>query len=144
MIFNLKFLGSLKLAIEYLNRLGQQGLMVKIVIFRPIRTLKQNAYLHLCINYFGARLGYTTDEAKTLIKRELGYYYVKNGHKFIKKTSMMNIDEMSKFIREFKDYCVEKAGFSLPDAELYAKDLKYQVEINNEIESNRRYLDGNY
>jgi len=82
------------------------------------RTVNQNKYLHVLFTIFGNEFGYTVDEAKTIIKRELGYIYEKRGQAFLEHTSDMSVDKLSRFIDRFRDFSAHM-GCYLPDAKQY-------------------------
>lgn len=118
---------------EYFNRLIEQGARIEIIKKNPKRSLQHNAYLHVLFSMYGLELGYTLEEAKTLIKRELGYFYEKNGVKFLVKTSGMDSKELSDFINKFRNLS-SKQGYYLPEPHEITDSL------TNYIESQKQYL----
>lgn len=103
---------------EKLDRHIKRGEQIEIKLFRKKRTLKQNAYLHILFTIFGVEFGYSIEEAKTVVKREFGFYYEKNGMKFLRSTADLNTEELSSFIERFRNFSLEQ-GCVLPTAEEY-------------------------
>ena len=101
---------------------------------KPKRSLNQNAYLHVLFSLFGINFGYTIEESKTLIKRELGYFYTKNGQKFLSHTSEMDSGQLTTFIEKFRNYS-SGLGCYLPSADEYKCNYAYfdRQIIDNEI-----------
>ena len=100
------------------------------------RSLKHNAYLHVCITLFAIEFGYSLEEAKTLLKREGGLIYQKNGKSFLKQTRSMDSKELSDFIEWIRNYS-GKNGLYIPDAEEY---LQHQIEIDKTINQFKNQL----
>lgn len=104
---------------------------------RPVRTIHQNKYLHVCINLFAIHFGYTLEEAKTHLKRSCGFMtYDKNGETFLTGTSTLNTLELTKFIDWIRTYSHDN-GCYIPTAEEY---IVHQFDIEKEIEANQSYL----
>jgi len=120
-----------------LNKLKDTGAIVELKALKPQRTIQQNKYLHVLFALFGIEFGYTLDEAKTLLKRECSFMtYEKNGKKFLRHTSKMQTDELTKFIDWFRTYSAQQ-GLCL----LTSEEYKYNsVSIDNEINRHKEYL----
>lgn len=111
--------------------------VVELKLRRKERTISQNKYLHVIIDYFGSHFGYTTKEAKEFLKKESNLlYYEKKGRKFLKSTSELDTKEMSDFIEWIITFSA-KQGLYIPSSKEYLED---QVRINREIHNNRQYL----
>lgn len=120
-----------------LNKLKSDGSVVELTKVTPKRTIQQNKYIHVLFSLFGMEFGYTLDEAKTLLKRECSWCtYEKNGKKFLRHTSQMQTDELTKFIEWIRNYSAQ-AGLYLPTSEEY---LEAQIYIDNQINSHKEYL----
>lgn len=101
------------------------------------RSLNLNAFLHVCISIFAIELGYTLEEAKTLLKRSCDFMiYEKNGQKFLRKTSKMDNKECSEFVSWIRNYA-SKQGIYIPDASEY---LENKFNIDKEIDKHKQYL----
>lgn len=104
---------------------------------REARSIKHNAYLHVCISLFAIEFGYTLKESKTLLKRECSFMiYEKNGKRFLKETSKQDSKELSYFIEWIRNYSAQK-GLYIPDAEEYKSN---KFNIDRQIDSNKAYL----
>ena len=115
----------------------EQGKKVELKIVRETRTLKQNAYLHVCITLFAIEFGYTIEESKTHLKRNCHFMrYDKNGETYLKRTRDMNTEELTKFIEWLRNYSAEQ-GCVIPSAEEYKEN---QFNIDREISKFREYL----
>lgn len=101
------------------------------------RTIQQNKYLHVCITLFAIEFGYTLEESKTLLKRLCDFMkYEKNGNKFLKKTSLLDSSELTKFIEWIRNYAGVN-GLYIPTSEEY---ISNRFEIDKEIEKSKQYL----
>jgi len=120
-----------------LNKLKDTGSVVELKAVKQPRTIQQNKYLHVLFALFGIEFGYTLDEAKTLLKRECSFMtYEKNGKKFLRHTSKMQTDELTKFIDWFRTYSAQQGLYLLTSDE-----YKYNsVSIDNEISKHKEYL----
>lgn len=120
-----------------LNKLKGDGAMVELTKINPRRTILQNRYIHVLFALFGIEFGYTLDEAKTFLKRECSFMtYEKAGTKFLRHTSQMQTDELTKFIDWVRTYSAQQ-GLYLPTPDEYREGQAY---IDNQIESHSEYL----
>lgn len=120
-----------------LNKLKADGSVVELKKLNPRRTIQQNSYIHVLFSLFGIEFGYTLDEAKTFLKRECHWMqYEKNGTKFLRHTSTMQTDELTKFIEWIRNYSAQK-GLYMPTPDEYREGQAY---IDNMIESHKEYL----
>lgn len=137
MKYNLSNDAEFQQALEYVHKLAEKGKVVDIVKKEYNRSLPQNAYLHLLLSAFAVHFGYTLEEAKTIYK-ELNkdiYWYKKKGRVFLRSSSDLDKEEMAKTIDKFMEKSAE-GGYELP----LATNQEYMRQIENEIESQRRYL----
>lgn len=124
-------------AFRYFTSLSNKKCLVEIKKIIPNRSLRQNAYLHLLIGYFGVHFGYTAEEAKQRYKeinRSI-YAYDKNSRVFWHSSSDLSVEDMTKSIDVFRQKSSEN-GCPLPPAD----DPGWLREIENEIEHNNYYL----
>lgn len=128
-------------AYTYLAQLVVDKKIVNIKRVSPVRSLRQNAYLHLLLGAFGAHFGYTLDEAK-LIYKQLNsslYEYTKEvrgkTHTFWRSSAALTKDEMTKSIDVLREWSA-KGGFPLP----LATDKEWLQEMENLIEQNEGLL----
>lgn len=134
MIFRLQNADDRDRAKAYVSKLFKAEADVEIKRVQKPRTINQNKYLHVLFTLFGMEFGYTPEESKILIKRELGYTYKKNNQTFLEHTSEMSVDKLSRFIDRFRDFSAH-LGCYLPDAnqyqDHYAEILKYAETSKN-------------
>lgn len=122
-----------------LNKLKADGSVVELKKLNPRRTIPQNSYIHVLFSLFGIEFGYTLEESKTLLKRECPWMtYEKAGSKFkfLRHTSTMQTDELTKFIEWIRTYSAQK-GLYMPTPDEYREGQAY---IDNMIESHKEYL----
>lgn len=83
------------------------------------RTPNQNNYLHLILAFYGLEVGYSLQEMKDILKRDICpdvFEYDKGGHKFYRSTASLDTMEMAKAIHQLKHHAAIH-GCKLPDAE---------------------------
>ena len=137
MKYNLENSFDVERAKTYFNKLLSDKSKIEIIKNREVRTIKQNAYLHVCITLFGINFGYTIEEAKTHLKRTCNFMtYEKNNEKFLRKTSELDTLELTVFIDWIRNYSSDN-GCYIPDANEY---LMNKFEIDKEIEKNNLHL----
>lgn len=128
---------DLKRAETYFNKLKEGEKFIELKEVKKIRTLKQNAYLHVCITLYAIHFGYKLYETKIDLKRACPFMrYEKDGAYYLKQTSKMDTKELGEFIDWIIDYAGVEGCF-IPDAEDY---LKQQFEIDKEISRHKSYL----
>lgn len=124
-------------AFEYLTELAAKEVEVEVKRVSRTRSLRQNAYLHLLIGYFGVHFGYTIEEAK-IVYKEMNlqvYQYFKKGRTFLRSSAELTSEEMAQTIDRFREQS-KGAGCPLPAA----TDQGWLREIENEIERAKYYL----
>ena len=134
MIYDLSKDIDINKANERFNFLIKNKKTIELKEKRKKRSINQNSYLHVLFALFGLEYGYSLDESKTLIKRELKYFYKKNDHIFLVKTSKMNSKELTIFIEKFRNYSSVN-GLYLPTSKEYLTNYTEfdRLIINNEI-----------
>ena len=124
-------------AAAYFEKLMDKNSKIEIKKIYPKRTGDQNSYLHVLFSMYGLEFGYTIDEAKVVIKRDLGYIYEKNGVKFLEHTSEMSTLQLTDFIKKFRNLSSTQ-GLYLPEPH----EVTY--EMLNELEKHQIYLEGKF
>jgi hypothetical protein len=125
---------AFKTRLEYLLN---KRLKVELKQIRQSRSIKHNAYLHVCITLFAIEFGYTLVESKTLLKRECSFMiYEKSSNVFLKQTSKMNSKELTDFIDWIRIYA-SRQGLYIPTSKEY---LENKFNIDRQIDSNRTYF----
>ena len=146
----MKFDGNIELEAKqarvYLNKLITDGSKFEIVKKKQQRTIKQNAYLHVCIEMYAVNFGLTLEEAKTDLKRDCPY------HDFTRYTKVNKVTGKSKlYLTSTKNYTTAEAtkfidwlrtfssqhGCYIPTSQEY---LENKFAIDKEIERNRQFL----
>ena len=129
-----------KKARTYLENLIKEGSRFEIVKKNKQRTIKQNAYLHVCITLYGIHFGLSIAEAKTDLKRDCPYHdftrYQKNGRLYLASTSNYTTDQAGMFIDWLRTYA-GKNGCYIPTSEEY---LENKWSIDKDIERNKEFL----
>lgn len=121
-------------AFAYLTELVGKEALVEIRRNYPVRTLNQNAYLHLILSAFADNFGYTADEAKQVYKEVNAniYRYDKKGRTFWRSSADLTKDEMAKSIDIFRLKSAEQ-GYDLP----LATDQEWLRSLANKVEQSR-------
>lgn len=119
------------------DELKKTGSKVDFTKIGQNRTVKINKYLHVCINLYAIEFGYTSNEAKTDLKRYCSFMtYEKNGQKYLVETSKQTNEECSKFIEWIRNYASNQ-GLYIPDADEYKNN---RFEIDKEIDKYKTHL----
>ena len=126
---------SSKLQFYYDQVKSYEGIVELKKILKP-RTINQNKFLHVLITLFGIEVGYTIEEAKTLLKRNCSFMiYEKKNEQFLRRTRDMNTKELADFITWIRNFAGLQ-GIYLPTADDYKRNW---TEIEMTIESNKHY-----
>ena len=137
MKYDLKDPGDKAAFLHLFNYLLENEKQVELKECRKKRTIKQNAYLHVCITLFAIETGYTISEAKTILKRECSFMrYKKKEKTFLKQTSKLNTKELTDFIEFIRDFSA-KNGLYIPTSEEYKEK---SFEIDRKITNLRQFL----
>lgn len=123
---------------EYVGRLYRERAVVEVTKKRPVRSLSQNAYLHLLLGYFATQYGCSADEAKLdfykrLCNRDLYEVTVTNRQgrpvRTLRSSSALSTEEMSLSIERFRNWSSSEAGIYLPSAHEHQMLLFAQQEV---------------
>ena len=124
MILDLSISPDKKKAEMYFSKLLEDGAKIELKKIPKRRTLNQNSYLHAILTLYATEWGWTLEEAKTYVKRTLGYTYVKNNELFLTSTSTMNTKELTEFIDKFRNLSASQ-GFYLPSGDEIGQNWEY-------------------
>lgn len=129
-------------AIELRNK----GAIVELTEKKP-RSLQANKYLHLMLSKFALEYGYTLDEVKThfykvvvnpdLFVRERVDKFSGEIYKYVRSSTELASDEMSKSIEAFREFWLEEGGYRFPSSDEYIALLHIQHDVENE---SKKYL----
>lgn len=113
---------------------------------KPIRSVSQNAYLHLIIGWFAIEYGETTDYVKRMIFKKLVNPEIfiferentktREKRKELRSSSNLDTREMTIAIDRFRDYSSKEFGVYLPEA----GEIDFLNEIKTQIENNKNHL----
>ena len=131
-------------AIKYVICQFDKNNSIEVKKIAKKRTLSQNRYLHLLLNYFAIEYGYSLEYVKQEIFKRIvnenifkkldhskyGLVYI-----YYRSTSELDTNEMTIAIERFKNYSAEN-GLALPDAD----NFEFLQHIENEIEKYQQYL----
>lgn len=117
----------------YLAKLVENGEKCEIKKVVKQRTVRQNAYLHVCLGFFCSETGYTIEEAKELFSFQLPELlrYEKNGMNFRRSTADLDTKEMNILIDKIREMALEQLGLYIPTSEEY---LINRFQIDKELE----------
>lgn len=82
-----------------------------------IRTLPQNAYMHVVISYIAEETGYTLEETKEKMKFMFLLRTDEDGLSYVPSTATLTTVQMTTFIDEMKAWASEFLHLYIPDAE---------------------------
>jgi hypothetical protein len=113
---------------------------------KPVRSVSQNAYLHLIIGWFAIEYGETIDYVKRMIFKKLVNPKIfiferentktKEKRKELRSSADLDSAEMTTAIDRFRDYSSKEFGVYLPEA----GEMDFLNEIKTQIENNKNYL----
>lgn len=129
---------------EYLNMLLRGNDLIEIKKKSPKRSLKQNAYEHLIMGYFGCEYGLSLEEVKVdIFKRECNREIFerervnKNGQviKYLRSTADLTTAETTTAIERFRNWAAAVAGIYLPapNEEQFLAFCEQEMERNKEF-----------
>ena len=137
MKLNLSNIVDQKKAVTYLTKLLEGEKLIELKEIKKVRTLRQNAYLHVIITLYAIHFGSTLEEAKTDLKRECSFMrYENNGRHYLKSTAKLDTKELTEFIEWLRNYS-SLNGCYLPTSEEY---LSQKFDIDRDIDNNKEYL----
>lgn len=103
---------------------------------REKRSIRHNAYLHVCITIYAIEQGYTVKEMKEVLKEDFGVTYQNNSRTFLKSTSDYDSKELSEFIERIRNNASQN-GVYIPTSAEY---LANQFDIDKHIEHFKQYI----
>ena len=145
MIYNLKYPNDVKAAYNYLEDLLEHQCRVEITKKAPIRSLNQNAYLHLALGWFSCEFGYTIEETKYRIFKMLvnpDIFVAKRVNKrgdevqYVRSTAELTTTEMNTAIERFRNYSSMECQFYIPAP----NETQFLEFVQREIERNKEYV----
>ena len=126
------------------NHLYKRGGIVELSD-KQNRTLKQNAYLHVLLGYFGLEYGEPAEYVKFhFYKKEVNpdIYCVKKQDRllgreveYVRSSADLTVEELGMTIDRFRDWSLKVAGIYLPEATNQVEGRYMEAIVN----SQRRY-----
>ena len=114
-----------------------RGVIVELTEKKPVRTLSQNNYLHVCITLFAIEFGYNMEDAKQHLKRKCSFMHEGEGDDVrTKLTRNLDTKQLTDFIEWIRTYASQR-GCYIPTPEEY---ITNKFEIDREIDRNKEYL----
>ena len=116
-----------KKAQTYLGKLIEKQSKIELKEYKEPRSNRQNRYFHAICAILGNDLGYTVDEMKIVIKRNLEWMiYQKNGVTFLRSSADLDTKEFTDLI-DFTRSIGEENGCYLPTPdEFYGNMFDYE------------------
>jgi len=116
---------------------------IELKVKHPRRSIPQNSYLHLILSAFGANFGYTLEETKQyifkqIVNKDTFYNGEKTGLVTLQEwrsTSDLDSKEMTVCIDRFLDYS-SKNGYGLPEP----SNLVWIEELEQQVANNKQFL----
>lgn len=126
------------------RKLADKGKVVILGEKRPQRTLKQNSYLWLILNYWATQTGYTVDDAEAIYKEiNKDIYYIEKeaygkAYVYVRHTYELDTEEMTKTIEKFRNWSAMNEAFPVYIPSPNEHNLIQYMEV--EVEKMRDYL----
>ncbi|MDD4378149.1 MAG: hypothetical protein PHH48_08435 [Eubacteriales bacterium] len=125
MIYNLKNPSEVIDLENRVNELIEQRAVVDLTKKNPNRSLSQNAYLHVILGFFASELGYTLEEVKQGIFKQIcnKEIFVRNIEvcgkpiEYLRSSKDLDSQEMTTAIERFRNWSSLEAGIYLPSAD---------------------------
>lgn len=124
MILDLSISHDLNKAEVYFAKLVERGSKIELKKIPERRTISQNSYVHALFTLAGSHFGHSTDEMKIVVKRILGYVYVKDDQEFYTHTSLMDTKQLTIFIDRFRNWSASE-GYYLASADEMGQNWDY-------------------
>lgn len=127
-----------------LEKFIRDGKMFELTEKKPQRTISQNSYLWLTINYWATQIGYSKEYAESIYKDvNSDIYYTEievagRRIKYVRHTYELSTDEMSKSIDKWRNWAAMNDAYPvyIPSPEDYVLVALMEMEV----ERNKQYL----
>lgn len=128
-------------AVVRFQKLIEKGATIELTEKKPRRTIQQNRYLHLILGWFAYETGYTLQEVKQYIFKQMvnpAIFYDGEVGELVpvqrwRSTAGLDTAELTTAIDKFRDYSSAEAGIYLPEP----RDLVALQEIEIELKNNK-------
>lgn len=124
------------------KKLAESGKIIELKEKKPVRSNKQNAYLHTIIGYFACQYGCGMEEAKVRFYKitcNPDIFWIPNpkreGEKMIRSSVTLDSSEMTTSIERFRNWSSIEAGIYLPspDEERMLQLAEIEIERNKQF-----------
>lgn len=122
------------------NLLFKKRGVVELTEKKPQRTLRQNAYLHAALGYFGLQFGYKIDEVKDwyfketcnpdLFVRRVTDCITGEERKVLRSSADLDTEQMTLAIERFRNWAADVGGVYIPSPEEHR--LVEQMEMETQ------------
>jgi hypothetical protein len=120
-----------------LDALLKKSSIIELKEVKKIRTLSQNAYLHVCITLFAIEFGYDLENAKHILKSACPFMHeFRDEIKIVKQTRKLNTKELTDFIEWIREFSAMQ-GCYIPTPNEY---ITNKIQIDNSINSVKNFL----
>ena len=122
----------------YYKKLRDSGSDIELKKVLKVRSVSQNAYLHVCIDLFGISYGLDRDSMKEKLKYWYKFYKVdEDGCTIYGRTSKMNSEQLTTFIEWIRNKAIIDMGYYILTSEEY---IENKFLIDQEIESYKQFI----
>ncbi len=121
------------------NMLFRKKWIVELSEKKLQRTLRQNAYLHAALGYFGLQFGYSTNEVKDwyfketcnpeLFVRKVQDRFTGKERASLRSSSDLTTEEMTMAIERFRNWAADVAGVYIPSPEEHRMVEQMEMEV---------------
>lgn len=128
-----------------LESLAARGSRVELTE-KKVRSLPQNAYLHVCLAWFALQVGETLDVVKRryykehcspdIFVREKTDAVLHSTVRWLRSTASLTGEEMSLTIERFRNFASREAGIYIPEAGEHA----FITRMEDEVERGKAWI----
>ena len=121
------------------------GATVEFKKIHPARSLRQNAYLHVLLGYFGSEYGLSLEEVKLdifkrLCNRDIFTQTITNKKgnniEHLRSSASLTTAEMTTAIERFRNWSASVAGIYLPSPD----EQEFLMHCRQVIEQNKEFI----
>jgi len=135
MILDLSNTLDRKRAQTYFDSLMEGRKRIELKKFTESKTLRHNAYLHVCFAYIAQATGFSLEEAKTVVKSRFAEShefacYVRRGERFLTSISDYDKEQTSLLIDFIRDEIAPQCDTYIPTPDEYFEN---QFQVHKEL-----------
>ncbi len=123
---------------EYADKLNNSKARCELTE-KKSRTLRQNAYLHVCLAYFASEFGHSLEEVKLdIFKRMCNpdlFKAVRTNSRgenveYLRSSASLDSEQLTVAIERFRNYSADIAGLYIPNPDEHAAIFEAQKQID--------------